>query len=314
MRGDSVRTKIATAFVTGLAVLAATGTIASANASAGTTIPFVSGTDWTTFSTDPGSTPFLHTSNVLGQAQAVCMSVVAPPTCPGGATVYNSPFYGWTADLSPIPGAAWIWRPGIDGQSTPADLADYFFAKTLILAGEPTGGILYVAVDDFAAVRVNHELVGTLGSVVDASLAGKHTYLTPFDVSPYLHPGRNVVTVEAQNGPAHFSGLCGQCSYALNPAGVVFGGSLSFNPPAAHEQLGGLQLDEFCKSLGYDGVVLTRPRLGSGAAIGNWRCSSAGDLHPFSMEQACKWEYGLDTVQPHFLDRDDAYSWKCFAV
>jgi hypothetical protein len=309
-----VRTKIATAFVTAFAVLAATGTIASANASAGTTVPFASGTDWTVFSADPGSTPFLQTPNVLGQAQAVCMSGVAPPTCPAGATVYDSPFYGWTADLSPIPGSAWIWRPGIDGQSTPADLADYFFAKTLILAGEPTGGILYVAVDDFAAVRVNQELVGTIGSVIDPSLAGKHTYLTAFDVGPYLHPGRNVITVEAQNGPAYFSGLCGDCSYALNPAGVVFGGSLGFNPPAPHEQLGGLQLDEFCKSLGYDGVVLTRPRLGSGAAIGNWRCGSAGDLHPFSIEQACKWEYGLDAVQTHFLDRDDAYSWKCFAV
>ena len=306
--------KLLRAFAAVLAAVATVGIFSAANAFGDSTIPFTSGSDWTTFSADPGSTPFLETPNVLGPAQLVCMSQVAPPSCPAGATIYNSPFYGWTADLSPIPGAAWIWRPGIDGTSTPADLADYFFSKTLILDGAPTGGTFYVAVDDYAAIRVNQQVVGTLGSVVDASLAGKHTSLTAFDISGYLRPGRNVITIEAQNGPWYFSGLCNPCSYALNPAGVVFGGAVSFSPAGPGEQLGGLDLQEYCQSIGYDGVVLTKPRLGPGAAIDNWRCSGAGGLHPFSMEQACKWEYGLQAVQTHFLDRDDAYSWKCFAV
>ena len=305
---------LARALAAVLAAVATIGTFSAAAASADSTIPFTSGPDWTAFSADPGSTPFLKTPNVLGPSQPVCMSQLAPPSCPPGATIYNSPFPGWTADLSPIHGAAWIWRPGIDGTSTPADLADYFFSKTLILDGAPTGGTLYVAVDDYAAVRVNQQLVGELGSVVDASLAGKHTSLTQVDISGYLHPGRNVITVEAQNGPWFFSGLCNPCSYALNPAGVVFGGAVSVSLAGPHEQLGGLALQEYCQSIGYDGVVLTKPRLGPGAAINNWRCSRNGDLHPFSMEQACKWEYDLHAVQVHFLDRDDAYSWKCFAV
>jgi len=305
---------LASCVVIALAAAAAAGIFSVGTASAATTIPFASGTDWTAFSADPGTTPFLKTPSLLGSAQLVCMTVVAPPSCPAGATVYQSPFYGWTADLAQTPGASWIWQPDIDGTSTPADLADVYFSKTLILAGEPTGGIIYVAVDDYAAVRVNQQLVGTLGSVVDASLAGKHTALTAFDVGSYLRPGRNVVTVEAQNGPWYFSGLCNPCSYALNPAGVVFGGSVSFTPAAPHEQLGGLDLAEYCQAIGYAGVVQTKPRLGFGAAIDNWRCSRDNGLHPFSMEQACKWEYGLEGVQAHFLDRDDAYSWKCFSV
>lgn len=114
-------------------------------------------------------------------------------------------------------------------------------------------------------------MVGTLGSIVDASLAGKHTYLTAYDIGIYLRPGRNVVTVEAENGPWYFSGLCNPCSYALNRAGIVFGGSMTFNSAGPHEQLGGLDLDEYCQSLGYTGVVQTKrvldslPRLTTGA-------------------------------------------------
>ena len=309
-----MRQKLITTLLAAVATTVAVGALGVATASAGTTVPFASGSDWTAFSADPDLTPFLQTPNILGPAQRVCMSEVAPPTCAPGAMIYHSPFSGWTADLSPIACSAWIWRPGITGESSPADLADYFFSKTLILAGEPSSGTLYVSADDFAAVRVNKQLVGTIGSIVDPSLAGTHTYLTAFDISGYLHPGRNVVTVEAQNGPSYFSGLCSPCSYALNPAGVVFGGSVAFDPPAPHQQYGGLQLQEFCQSQGYDGVVLTKPRLGVGAAIDNWRCVSGGVPHPFSMEQACKWEYAMDAIQTHFLDRDDAYSWKCFAV
>jgi hypothetical protein len=83
------------------------------------------------------------------------------------------------------------------------------------------------------------------------------------------------------------------------------------DPP---QLLGGLTLNEFCQAQGYDGVVMTKPRFGLGAAIDNWRCFSGDVVHPFSMEQACKWQYGLEAVQPHFLDRDDAFSWKCFSV
>ncbi|MDQ2982555.1 MAG: hypothetical protein M3R70_01325 [Actinomycetota bacterium] len=162
----------------------------------------------------------------IGRAQRVCMSTAAPPTCAPGATVYASPFNGWTADFSRIPSAAWIWAPGIDGTSTPADLATFFFSKAFRLHGDPANGALYVSADDFAAVHVNGSLVGTIGSITDPSIANTHLNLTAFDITAFLREGRNVITIEAQNGPAWFSGLCGICNYALNPAGVVFGGSI----------------------------------------------------------------------------------------
>ena len=156
--------------------------------------------------------------------------------------IYHSPFSGWTADLSPIAGSAWIWRPRITGESSPADLADYFFSKTLILAGEPSSGTLYVSADDFAAVRVNKQLVGTIGSIVDPSLAGTHTYLTAFDISGYLHPGRNVVTVEAQKRTELFLRPLQPMLVRIESGGRGLRGLRRLRSPAPHQQYGGLEL------------------------------------------------------------------------
>ena len=130
------------------------------------TVAFASGAEWTTFAQDPGAT-LAGREKSLGPAQRVCMSLGAPPSCAAGATVYASPFSGWTADLTPIPGAAWIWAPGINGSTPTADLAHFFFAKRFDLDGQPTDGTLYLSVDDFAAVWVNGVRVGAIGSIID---------------------------------------------------------------------------------------------------------------------------------------------------
>jgi len=79
--------------------------------------------------------------------------------------------------------------------------------------------------------------------------------------------------------------------------------------------LGGLDLDAYCVSQGYAGVTLTKPRFGPNAAFNNWRCvTAAGRTYPFSMEQACKWQYHLNPVQTHPTDPDDAYTWVCYAL
>ena len=62
--------------------------------------------------------------------------------------------------------------------------------------------------------------------------------------------------------------------------------------------LGGVDLDGYCQSLGFAGVTLTKPRLGPNAAYNNWRrLTTSGETHPFSFEQACKAQYGLEAVQ-----------------
>ncbi len=79
--------------------------------------------------------------------------------------------------------------------------------------------------------------------------------------------------------------------------------------------IGDLSLREYCVAIGYADVTLTKPQIGPNAAFNNWRCvTSNGVTHPFSMEQACKWEYNLNQVQTHPTDRNDAYTWVCYSV
>jgi hypothetical protein len=85
----------------------------------------------------------------------------------------------------------------------------------------------------------------------------------------------------------------------------------SADPP---RPLGGLDLQGYCQSQGYDGVVLDGSAIGGHNVFNNWRCQIAGKNHPFSFEQACRWQYGLQAVQAHPTDKDNAFSWVCYAV
>jgi hypothetical protein len=90
-------------------------------------------------------------------------------------------------------------------------------------------------------------------------------------------------------------------------------------PPTARADhptlLGGLNLLGYCVSEGYAGVTLTKPVVGPNAAKNNWRCVTAeGMTHPFSFEQACKWQYNLNAVQAHPADPDNAFTWVCFTT
>jgi hypothetical protein len=182
---------------------------------------YASNTTWHVFTGVPPAGP-------LGHAQTVCLNAAAPVNCPPGATLYGHPGGGWSASLSSIPHALWIWAPGIDGTSHPAELAQYFFTKRIRIHGHPVSGRIWVAADDFAAVRVNGTTVGHVGSTTDASIASvAQSTLTAFAIGPYLHRGRNRITVRAQNGEGSFAG-CTDCTYQLQPAGVVFGVKIRF--------------------------------------------------------------------------------------
>jgi hypothetical protein len=183
-------------------------------------IAFVSDTSWQVYNADPALGP----ASSLGLAQLVCLNSFYPQPCPPRATLYGFSGVGWRADLSSIPGAHWIWAPNINGTTTPAELNQFFFSKTFQLTGGKALGSISISADDFAEVRVNGHIVGTIGSVSDfptASLA--QSYLTTFDLAPFLAVGTNILTIRAENG---LFGICCPSNYAGNPAGVVFGGSL----------------------------------------------------------------------------------------
>jgi hypothetical protein len=193
---------------------------------AAATVAFVSDTSWEAFDFDP-----LSGGTSLGQAQYVCLNVGCPSSCPAGATSYGYACGYWGADLSAIPGAHWVWKPGIDATTVPADLALVCLAKTLTLNGVVTSATISVAADDYAEVHINGEFVGSVGSVTDYGLAaGAQGALATFDAAPYLVCGSNQLVVCAQNGPSSYTGLpCNPCNYAQNPAGVVFGGAVELD-------------------------------------------------------------------------------------
>ena len=211
------RRLLAVGAVVTVALLAATS---SASAAETVTFGFGSQFGWPVYSTD---------GNLLGPAQEVCLNTTLPgPRCQTGGMSYGYPFGGWPADLSSVGKARWIWAPRVRGETSPADLQSFAFSKTFHLPGAPRGGTISIAADDFAEVLVNGVSVGTIGSVTDISLAGSaQSALTTFDLSPYLISGENTITVVAANGPAEFAGCPTVCSYGENPAGVLFGGSLS---------------------------------------------------------------------------------------
>ena len=187
------------------------------------TAQFASGPDWMAYDDDPGTNPAAH---VMGAAQDVCLDATHPANCPSDAVIYGFGA-GWGPDLSTIPFALWVWGPGVSPTGA-ADLKKFFFSRTLQFTF-PLDGQIHVAADDFAEVFVNGQSAGSIGSVTDLSAAGMaNAAVTTFDITDLLFPGPNVITVAAQNGPATFAGCTPACTYAQNPAGVIFGGTITY--------------------------------------------------------------------------------------
>jgi hypothetical protein len=97
------------------------------------------------------------------------------------------------------------------------------------------------------------------------------------------------------------------------------GASASAVRADASTPLGGLALTAYCQSLGYAGDILTKPRLGPGAAYDNWRCfygtrDAPTSLHRFSLDQACKFQYGHRAVEARPTNDDDAFTWICYSL
>ena len=198
-------------------------------------VPLASDASWDVFSSDPT----IPGAVFLGKAQPVCLNATTPANCPAGAILYGNPATAaWTADLSTLPGAVWVWVPGVTGATTTADLAQAFFTKTITLPAAPLSAFISVAADDFAQVLVNGFVVGIAGSTIDpAAAAAASAGLTTFDITSLLVPGDNRIVVQGVNGPASFASCGGApCSYQQNPAGVVFGGVISFDRPPLCDQ------------------------------------------------------------------------------
>jgi hypothetical protein len=216
------------ALLLGLSALRASPAPASAPS-----VVLASDASWDVFSGDPS----VPGAVFLGKAQPVCLNPTTPAGCPAGAVLYGNPSTAWTADLASLPGAVWVWAPGVTGATTPADLVQVFFTRTLTLPSIPLSAVLSVGADDAAEVLVNGVPVGATGSVTDPALAAAASAgLVTFDIAPQLVAGDNRIVIQGTNGPASFASCDGgACSYQENPAGVVFGGVIAFDRPPVCE-------------------------------------------------------------------------------
>lgn len=175
------------------------------------TINIVSDTTWTV--SDSNGTD-------LGNAQNVCLNATAPSNCPAGATLYGYPHGGgWTADLSSILGATWIWAPNITGTTSPAANAEFTFQKQFYLCGAPRDGTISVAADNSAEVSIN-------GAPAPGLTSASHSALSFVNIpASSFARGLNTIQVKVKNAanPAD----CGSGQYQCNPAGVVVGASFA---------------------------------------------------------------------------------------
>lgn len=76
-------------------------------------------------------------------------------------------------------------------------------------------------------------------------------------------------------------------------------------------ELGSVDLDGYCKSLGYDGAELEGPRYASYAAY-NWRCFDSARKDSIDVQGACQYEYSRPDATAHATNVNDAYSWRCY--
>ncbi len=90
-------------------------------------------------------------------------------------------------------------------------------------------------------------------------------------------------------------------------AALVFVGVAGQAQAVPEVELGGLNLDAYCGSQGYDGATLV-----SHDAYG-WRCRVGASHHGIDMHHACRWTYWRADTWAVALNTADPYSWRCYA-
>jgi hypothetical protein len=182
-------------------------------------------------------------ANQIGNAQNVCLNATTPSNCPTTApppaspTLYGYNLPAWGVDLSSIPGATWIWAPRITGTTSGAANAEVTFRTVFYLCEDPQGdATISVAADNSADVYVNGSSTSALtandnsgsnstlatvaipaGGIPDPAMPGQ--FIVKFK------QGLNWIDVVAKNGPNPPD--CGNDQYQCNPAGIVFGATIS---------------------------------------------------------------------------------------
>ena len=130
----------------------------------------------------------------------------------------------------------------------------------------------------------------------------------PFGATGYEGPNTSFNFTDENDGSVTFSG-------GLAPAATAYfsleglAGSVLTSPGV---DLGTLDLDGFCRAVGFASAALSGPQQGPGAAYGNWTCVAPnGTPSLLDLQQACAWGYAQQPLLARPTDPNDAYTWRC---
>jgi hypothetical protein len=162
-------------------------------------------------------------------------------------------------------------------------------------------------------------------AVSAATFSGKVTrnelraYCRDNGYAKVTHIGKNAYgwRCVGQRGGRHRISMLKLCKTSVNPKAIDRLQDFHSSSPRTWQcwrtsrgKLGGVNLDGYCRSIGYLGTTLV-----SKNAYG-WRCvpSSEGDqLVGINMRSACQWQYNAPKAIDRMGNYHDPYSWKCWS-
>ena len=134
----------------------------------------------------------------------------------------------------------------------------------------------------------------------------------PFGPTSYEGPNTSFSITDENTGAVMFAnGLAPGASAYFS----LEGAASSVSPPPPGAVLGSLDLNGYCRSLGYSNAALSNPQNGPQAAYNNWTCVAAnGSTAPIDMQMACEATYPERPILAQPTDPDDAYTWRCYQL
>jgi hypothetical protein len=132
----------------------------------------------------------------------------------------------------------------------------------------------------------------------------------PFGPTTYEGPNTSFSVTDENNGSVLFTnGLAPGASTYFSLEGTA----TSVAPPPPGIELGVLDLNAYCRSIGYANAALSKPQQGPHYAYDNWVCVAAnGSAALIDLQNACAATYGQRPILAQPTDPDDAYSWRCY--
>jgi serine/threonine-protein kinase len=176
-----------------------------------TGIAVVSGPGWQVHTAN--ATPSGNPGSYLGDSVSVCLTVAC------GADVAWG--YTGTATWQNLPGAPWMWHPGL-GPNDYADGRTYYFVKDFTFYRPVGDAYLTLGVDNGAVVWIDgHRVPDPSGGGPPYVGAGKLTIRWRVPVSMFNSGSSHSIMVWGVNGGILPTCPQSGCSYQQNPAGTV---------------------------------------------------------------------------------------------